>query len=66
MSKAQTRIQGGKPCICGAEIRWGKDELGAPHPFNADGTSHFINCPFVSERRKRIQAGKPKGEKIKA
>lgn len=37
---------------CGAVIFWDKHpKTGRPHPFNADGTSHFATCPNAKEWR---------------
>ena len=36
---------------CGAPVRWGL-LAGKPHPWNADGTSHFTSCPQAEAWRR--------------
>ena len=47
------------PCRgCGQTMYW-RDHptTGRPHPFNADGTSHFGTCPKANEFRGRKRGG---------
>jgi hypothetical protein len=38
---------------CGAEVLWVETKRGKRAPLNADGTSHFANCPQADQWRKR-------------
>jgi len=41
---------------CQAEIWWAKHpKTGKPHPYNADGVSHFATCPNAGEFRSRTK-----------
>lgn len=44
--------EGDKCRSCGADIFWDKHpKTGRPHPYNADGTSHFATCPDAQRWR---------------
>ncbi len=52
---------------CTADIYWGKNAQDNPHPYNADGSSHFSTCPDAAKFRGKVKKTKTdKGKKAEA
>lgn len=52
---------------CNDDIYWGKNAQDNPHPYNADGSSHFSTCPDAAKFRGKVKKTKTaKGKKAPA
>lgn len=52
----------GKCRSCEQIIYWLKRKSGKPHPFNADGVSHFATCPNAEKHRPKPATEEPPDE----